>query len=494
MRLGALFGGLALVLAAQQRLDEPATHQAIGRLLGDREPTPGAARPIAPTEAPRALGDEALSTIRDNTPFRDEEQTAWFDLFRALQQDHDHADPGVGLISYAQFTGQPEAYRARQVTVTGTVRRVERVEPAENSLGLEALHRVILEPPGGVIWPITVYAIDPVPTELIGAEAYATGFFFKNLSYRWSEGVGVTPVIVAQRLRSEAPEAAPSLSGVERLVPELALGPLDPQDSLGRSLLRQLGVDPSALDLLEDRRSLTFEERDAFYALLDAVSQTPASQLARLAQSGLGDYAARQQDLAHSDRDRLVAREVARLADEGRYSVAPLFGDGAAQRGELVVFDALVRRAVRVIVESSGGEPPPIDHYWEIEAFTDDSQNLPLVFCVRELPEGFPTGEAIRQPARIAGFFFKQWAYQPRSSGGERNARAFAPLLIGRAPVPIDVPSPTRPGWVVGAVGVSLLVAVAVWIWSSARSDEAYDRQTLDRLRNPDERDFSHLP
>ena len=47
-----------------------------------------------------------------------------------------------------------------------------------------------------------------------------------------------------------------------------------------------------------------------------------------------------------------------------------------------------------------------------MEVFTEDSQNRPLVFCVRELPPGMPTGGDLREPIRVAGFFFKSWRYR----------------------------------------------------------------------------------
>ena len=89
-----------------------------------------------------------------------------------------------------------------------------------------------------------------------------------------------------------------------------------------------------------------------------------------------------------------------RRADEGRYSVAPLFNEPQQHVGELVVFDGVARRVVRVDVGTRPDGSGPSDvaqrfgfrEYYEMEVFTDDSQNYPLVFCVRELPPGLPTG------------------------------------------------------------------------------------------------------
>ena len=306
-------------------------------------------------------------------------------------------------------------YRGALVGVRGTVRRVEAVEPAENDAGVERLFRATLQPEGAGVWPITVYTLEAPPAVDDPAQAYeaaASGWFFKNLSYRWAEGVGVTPVILARRLDLDARPVVASSSADGAPPQDFDFEP-DADRSIGRALLAELGVSDELLANVVDRSSLSSDESEAFYAVLEAVAETPATQLVRLAQRGLPGYAERQRVGADaSRRDRLLADEVARLAAERRYSVAPLFGDGQTQRGELIVVDAIVRRVVRV---EASADAAGVGSYYELEAFPEDSQNLPLVFCVRELPEGFPLGEAVRQPARLAGFFFKQWAYRTRS-------------------------------------------------------------------------------
>lgn len=423
---------------------------------------------------PPALDIDALNTIHDNTPFRNEEQAAWFTLFaRLLSGEPLGPAPSVG---YSQLTSQPDAYRARPVIVRGTVRRVERVEPAANDLGIDTLHRVIFELPGAA-WPVTMYTL-AAPDEHAPFESSAAGYFFKNLSYHHTEGLGLTPVVLAARLGEVVENEAPPAD--EEPTEPIDIPEVAPDEPLGRALLAELGIDLAAYDRAEDRRSLTFEEREPFYATLDALSRLPAAKLSRSAQRSLSWYAERFEDQPQvSQRDRLVAREVAKLAAEGRYSVAPLFGDGSKQRGELFTFEGVVRRAVRVVVD--GERDPPLTHYYELELFTEDSQNLPLVFCVSQLPTGFPEGESIREPALLTGFFFKQWAYTPR--GAQPGTRAFAPLLIGRGPIPLLSQQPSRPGWGVALLGVGLMTAIALWLWRAGMSDDAFEADTLKRMR-----------
>lgn len=489
LRLAALLAGVLLVLSAQSHLRTPATQEALGRALGEPEaPTVAPASPDAP---PPLVDPELLRTARDNAPFRNAERSAWFAVIDAVRR----ADPAslagqsAGAVGYAQLISQPHFYRGRVVSVAGRVERVERVEPAENDLGLRELWRVTLAPMGGEVWPLTVYTLDAPGDAPPPYDASAVGVFFKKLSYRWSGGMGSTPVVVARRL--ERPVVGPTIAaGPTSSVPDAPFA-APTNGSMGRALLAELGFDLAMFESIVDRRPLAPEEAAAFYGLLRCVSDAPATQLARLASAGLTDYVARREAaLGHSVRDRQLREALRSQQGRGRYSVASLFGDGDAERGELVVFDAVVRRAVRVDAgDSAEAQRAGVAHYYELEAFPEDSQNLPLVFVVRELPKGFPVGDAIRQPARLAGVFLKQWAYRARRRGdGDADRRQFAPLLVGRAPIPLAAadPSAGRLGHAVGLLAAAATVAAAVAVWRLARGDRAYQAATLARFRRPD--------
>jgi hypothetical protein len=188
-------------------------------------------------------------------------------------------------------------------------------------------------------------------------------------------------------------------------------------------------------------------------------------------------------------RRNALANEVLRRADEGRYSVAMLFNDPEPQIGRLFVFDGLARRAVRVEVPHDISERYGFDHYYELEVFTDDSQNYPLIFCVRELPESFPVGSDIRVPVRVPGFFFKNWLYnttgRPLSGkatgdGPTGSQAQFAPLLIGSSPIVLQTQqaAPLAGSYVLGGLFVLALVGIwgaAVWF---ARDDRRFRERT----------------
>ena len=165
--------------------------------------------------------------------------------------------------------------------------------------------------------------------------------------------------------------------------------------------------------------------------MLDAAGRIGANQLARVADHDLesanegwqkhSGCAANNRTAESRRRRRLqMAREVQARAAEGRYSVAPLFNDADNQVGELVAFDGTAAASrgstwtIRPTAPSDVARRFGIDHYYEIDVFTDDSQNNPIVFCARELPPGLTIGDRLHEPVRIAGFFFKSWSFRSR--------------------------------------------------------------------------------
>lgn len=285
--------------------------------------------------------------------------------------------------------------------------------------------------------------------------------------------------------------------------------------SFGVAQLGMLGYDAGLLDQLVDRSAILATEAEAFYQMLAAVNSIGPHQLSRVARRGLAEYAegwraeAALPPSGPGSRP-LLAREVLRQASVGRYSIAPLFNDAVGQRGTLVVLEGVVRRVVRVQASLPGGGGPDthgVDHYYELELFTGDSQNLPLVFCVRNLPEGFPTGDAVEQPARLAGFFLKRWAYRTRQAAGAasggaaggvslKDQRSLAPLLIGPAPIPLAPPAARSP-WAevaAGCVFIAIVIGVCWAVWRRGRADQAFEDDIRARLAAPSGGvDFAHL-
>lgn len=273
-----------------------------------------------------------------------------------------------------------------------------------------------------------------------------------------------------------------------------------PHVNYGMSVLGILGFDNAMLDSVVHRAPLVSSETAAFYQMMAQLQQTSPNELVHWAERHLPRHRQTWQAAAEESdgKRRRLAGEVLRLAKDDQYSVAPFFNIPDQQVGELVVFDGVVRRALRIdTTRDLDATAAGIDHYYELALFTSDSQNNPLMFCVLDLPPGMPEGDNIRQPVRIAGFFFKNWRYSGRSTDGSEGLR-FAPLFIGSGPLRlVDAPKQPIWGWIAGLgfIAVILLLWLAGW-WRS-RGDRAFAASTLARVKEPVEPidlDEVHLP
>ena len=294
---------------------------------------------------------------------------------------------------------------------------------------------------------------------------------------------------------------SPSVWAAARHIAWLPTQVNEPIVSFGESLLGEVGMDVGLLDSIRNHLPIRPEEREAFFAMLGAAGRGGANQLIRFAERDLETVQQTwSREVSSADKSRsALAREVVTRAQKGLYSVAPLFNDPDSQVGRLVSIEGIVRRVVRVEVgETPDGKPSDvqgrfgIDHYFEMDVFTDDSQNRPIIVCVRELPVDFPTGTGLTEPIRVAGFFFKSWHYFPhraaRTSAAEDAAAQIdaargliSPLIIGRAPVVLSTEE--KPGTLTGPIGVGLfLIALAsTWglVWWYSREDRGFHERTL---------------
>jgi len=234
--------------------------------------------------------------------------------------------------------------------------------------------------------------------------------------------------------------------------------------------LGELGMDVGLLDCVKNQERITDAEREGFYQMLAAVGRAEPGQLSK------------------------EAKRILQKSKKDAFSVVPLFNEPKEQIGRLFELTGTARRVVRVRV----GDPDirsrfRIDHYYEIAVFTSDSQQNPIVFCVRELPEGMPVGEGgkFREQVSIAGFYFKKYAYvielpgkdgQPRSKA--RSQEQFAPLLIGRRPVWYPR-RPAEKNTLFGAIagGLFVLAIVGIWlaVWRYGRADKRFQKITIAR-------------
>jgi hypothetical protein len=250
-RLWILVIALGLVVATMRRLDQPSTTVRLEEIFGTTEmvlqpdtdrpfvlgmdetlqkepdvanpddtkpddpdsedPDPDVRDPakLSKSEAPstdRQDLRDALDQVQDNTYFRPAEHEAWFALLGRLQQMNSLqvAENSWGELSYAQLLKQPDVYRGRIVTLSGTLRREEVEQAAANTMGVADYHRLVIQPRGGGHWPLIAYCLD-LPAELprgddLNSPVTVHGYFFKNWSYAWQDGLGVAPVVLARNV------------------------------------------------------------------------------------------------------------------------------------------------------------------------------------------------------------------------------------------------------------------------------------------------------
>ena len=242
--------------------------------------------------------------------------------------------------------------------------------------------------------------------------------------------------------------------------------------------LGTLGMDYGLFDTIVDGQRLVAGDTDAFYALLAAVGRGTQTSI----ETAAGP----------------VADAIA-LIDPGRKWFA-------THRGDAVTFQGTARRATRIQIDEPrrrreiGG-----DHYWELYVFVPTSlikindrvqDTYPIVCCVRDLPEGMPTGQSINEPVRVSGFAMKRYAYPlPKVQGqGEAAAsRQETPLVIGKQALWVPEPSAAQAtsllGWVFLALAgiVALVLAFGAWRFSrDARLQKRRQRAALpDKLELP---------
>jgi hypothetical protein len=435
---------------------------------------PSAEQPALPMiSGPRDLlrrhgvDDSYFEGLADGRPVSDSETATllkvmfWMRDFRLL----DLGRWARGKLNLTQLVADPEADRGQLFLLSGRVGRVELRRPspeAAQRLQLQEYYRCEFILDGGQ-QPAVIFAAK-VPSQWqenkpIDERAKTFGLFLKLAG---KDRRRPMPVFVARHVAWYPP-----------------------------TLLGSLGMDVALLDDVVDRTGLgrsrrvdehevlrAGREREAFYAMLDAVGRAKPGQLLREADTQL----------------KQADEKLQRTDDQGnpQFSVVPLFMDAAKQRGRLVALSGRARRVVRIRVEDQDIVARfRLDHYYEISFFTDDSEGNPLVCCVRELPQGMPTGDSpdYSENIRVAGFFFKLWSYPtpkpedapeiPRGGGVFRQP---APLLIGLQAVWYPQrPRATSPIAGVIAGGLFLLALLGVWLalWQSGRSDKRFHDQTI---------------
>ena len=177
---------------------------------------------------------ELLAPIKDNTILRAGENEAWLTMLRILNEtsEVELQTRSIGEVSFSQLFRQTDVYRGRLVTVKGTVRRLEEIQPRENEFGIRQLYRWIVEPEGGANSPIVVYSVskpNAFPNhDDLREDATFDGICFKRWAYSAGDGTRIAPLLLAKTANWQppppvAPVRLPSMPVVVAILSGLAL-------------------------------------------------------------------------------------------------------------------------------------------------------------------------------------------------------------------------------------------------------------------------------
>jgi hypothetical protein len=229
-------------------------------------------------------------------------------------------------------------------------------------------------------------------------------------------------------------------------------------------LLGDLGVDVGLLDQVRETNGRGLESSDAecFYQMLRGVRGSASADLFQLAQPEL-------------------------------YFDAML-NYPETQQGRLFVFTGTARRIQRIVVgEDDLRARFGIDHYYQIDMFvplgdipirlgTDESaptfrNSFPVTCCTLSLPAGVPEGGDVDVQLRVAGFYFKLWAYKSEYiSSFDPDQRQISPLIVADTPQVVESRPAGTPlwGWIGGAAFLVALCFLAIVAWFFRRSDRQF--------------------
>jgi hypothetical protein len=439
------------------------------------------------------MDESLLAQLRDGQPISDEDSGAVERMLLALRQFQlRHMERWHrAAAELPAALRDPEKARCEIFPLRGVVTWVEPIEPLPEVAALLEMPRyyrcdVELEMPGGEVLPAQVY------TERIAA-AWPRRTAMRERTGAWGFFL---------KLGASGDSGAPRPIFAAR---HLAWYP--------RTLLGDAGLDFALFDQLAPSGALEHEDRECFYQTLAVLQRVDLPALQRLAEASRARLLAGVRLPPNAEMQHLVGELVhGRKAFPGQLLApraapsAPGFGPadvvlrgacGALRRlgevapykfaGTVLTLEGTAWRILRVPVDDADIQARyGIDHYYEMEVFVQGRFKLgrefsayPVVFCVRELPPGIPTGERVNVDVRVSGVFLKVWSYQSRIGEREGGLQP-VPLLVGRQPIWLVPQDDTlfAAGWV--AAGLLLVALGLAWVglWRWARSD----RQIAQRL------------
>jgi hypothetical protein len=252
--------------------------------------------------------------------------------------------------------------------------------------------------------------------------------------WRWLwAGDGRRPAVADRPRTAARPRVASATQ--DRLPPGVLQSPVAPSSPSTGQLHRLLpGVDREALAAVQDDTVFRPAERDAWFNLFGVLKANDAEQLEQ--------------------------------ASTGNVGYIQLFEQPDHYRGQLVTIRGQARRA---LFRSAPKNDIGIDGYYQVVLRPADGPNSPLIVYCLDLPEGFPSGEGIREDVTVTCLFFKNWAFPTRD-----DIRC-SPTLLARTlswlpPAPVAV-RPVRMSQLLAMVVATAIASVLIATWIVRRSN-----------------------
>ena len=427
----------------------------------DAVPPPAAAGQAQPsTASPLAgmrdflaafgIGESSLARAKDGQPVDQEDEELLVRLLDRVSalQPADIADWAETPPAWRSYWEQPAALRGRLFAIEGRLRDAQAADVTPELAARSGISRYYICTVAdelGLTYSVYARRIPAAWSPRIpeGDRVRVSGIFMK-----WSGGSPDSPQPL---LVTDRPAWFPdNLLG--RLGMDCAL--LDDVPVGGKSQTGAGGDEPTGLE----RFFLTGRDREAFYQMLAAAGRARPGELYE------------------------QARRELEKSGTPVFPVVKLFNEPASQLGRLVLLYGTARRIEKIEVQDADIRRRfGITHYYSIYLFTQDSQNNPLVCCVRELPPGIPLGEGPRYATdlAVAAFFYKTWGYRPErasSDTGSPTPWQLAPLLIGREALPLAKADSRNTAALTGIFITGLLLVVLLvwlWVWVVSRRDRA---------------------
>ena len=144
-----------------------------------------------------------LSSVRDNTVFRNSESAAWYTLLATLRDAPREAlfQAPADTVGFTQLFQQPDVYRGKLVRVTGEVRRAHYVQAHKNDREIAGYWQCWMFPSGSKN-PLVVYSLD-MPDSFpegmdVSEHVEFVGVSYKLWAYQAVEDILTAPLILAK--------------------------------------------------------------------------------------------------------------------------------------------------------------------------------------------------------------------------------------------------------------------------------------------------------